>query len=93
MQRALADSYQLYTATLPANVFAQEVTAKIPRIPKNIQQALSPEFFDEWGPAIDNENKGFLHHNYLTAIPLPSGARLLPGLWVFTRKRDGTPKA
>ena len=38
---ALADSYQFYTATLPENVFPQEVSAKAQRIPKNIQQALT----------------------------------------------------
>jgi hypothetical protein len=90
---ALADSYQLYTATLPDNVFPQEVPSKSHRIPKNIQQALSPDFVHEWGPAIDRENQGFQHHNCFTAVPLPSGARPLPGLWVFTRKRDGSPKA
>ncbi len=45
---ALEDSYQLYTATLPAAVFPKEVPAQHQRIPKNIQQALSPEFMDEW---------------------------------------------
>jgi hypothetical protein len=90
---ALADSYQLYTATLPEAIFPQEVPAPNQRIPKNIQQALSPEYVDEWGPAIDKENKGFQHHNCFAAVPLPYGARPLPGLWVFTRKRDGTPKA
>jgi hypothetical protein len=90
---ALADSYQFYTATLPETVFPQEVSATTPRIPKSIQQALSPEFVDEWGPAIDKENQGFRHHNCFTAVPLPPGARPLPGLWVFTRKRDGSPKA
>jgi hypothetical protein len=29
----------------------------------------------------------------VAAVRLPSGARPLPWLWVFTRKRDGTPKA
>jgi hypothetical protein len=89
---ALDDSYQLYTATLPAAVFPQEVPAQHQRIPKNIQQALSPEFVGEWGPAIDRENQGFRHHNCFAAVPLPSGERPLPGLWVFTRKRDGSPK-
>jgi hypothetical protein len=90
---ALADSYQLYTATFPETVFPQEVPAPNQHIPKNIQQALSPAFVDEWGPAIDKENKGFQHHDCFAAVPLPSGARPLPGLWVFTRKRDGSPKA
>ena len=90
---ALADSYQLYMATLPATVFPQEVPALNQSIPKNIQQALSPAFVDEWGPAIDKENHGFRHHNCFSALPLPPGVRLLPSLWVFTRKRDGSPKA
>jgi hypothetical protein len=45
------------------------------------------------GPAIDKENKGFQHHHCFSTVPLPSGVRTLPGLWVFTRKRDGAPKA
>jgi hypothetical protein len=45
---------------------------------------------DEWGPSIVKEKK-----DCFAAVPLPSpaGAHPLPGLWVFTRKRDGTPKA
>jgi hypothetical protein len=92
---ALADSYQLYTATLPAAFLLQEVPAQHQRIPKNIQQALPPDFVGECGPAIDKENQGFRHHNCFAAVPLPSGARPLPCLWVFTLKRDGSraPKA
>ncbi len=69
---------------------AQEVTAKTQHIPKNIQQTLSPEFVGEWDPAVDNEKKGF---DCFTAVYIPSGVRPLPGLWVFTRKLDGYPKA
>jgi hypothetical protein len=65
---ALADSYQLYTATLPEAIFPLEVPAQNQRIPKNIQQALSPDFVDELGPAIDKENKAFQHHNYFAAV-------------------------
>ena len=48
---------------------------------------------DEWGPAIDKENGGFCKYDCFAAVPLPHGERTLPGLWVFTRKRDGTAKA
>jgi len=62
-------------------------------IPKNIKEALSPQFVSEWGPAIDKENEGFRAHDCFQSMPLPAGAKLLPGIWVFTRKRDGTAKA
>jgi hypothetical protein len=90
---ALADSYEYYTATVPAQIFAQEVTVSNSLIPKTVQQALSPSFVDEWGPAIDKENAGFQKYDCFAAVPLPSGAHLLPGLWVFTRKRDNSAKA
>ena len=90
---ALVDSYELYTASLPADVFAQEVQVPDTRIPKSVQQALSPSFLDEWGPAIDRENAGFLKHSCFAPVQLPPGQRTLPGLWVFTRKRDNTAKA
>ena len=64
------------------------------RVPKNVTEALSPSFVDEWGPAIDRENAGFQKYNCFQPVPsLPPGARTLPGLWVFTRKRDNSAKA
>jgi hypothetical protein len=43
---------------------------------------------------IDRENAGFQKDNCFQHVPsLPSGARTLPGLWVFTRKRDNSAKA
>ncbi len=80
-------------AILPKAIFPQDVPAPNQCISKNIPQALSPEYVDEWGPAIDKENKGFQHHNCFAAVLLPSGTHPLPGLWVFTQKRDGTSKA
>ena len=65
MHLALADSCQLYTATLPAKVFPQEGPAATLRIPNTIQQALSPEFVDEWGSAVDKANQSVRHHNCL----------------------------
>ncbi len=90
---ALTDSYELYTASMPATIFAAEVKMPHQRIPKNVQQALSQQFVEEWDPAIDREKVGFLNHNCFAPVLLPPHARVLPGLWVFTRKRDNTAKA
>jgi hypothetical protein len=89
---ALADSYQIYTASLPDHIFSQEVLTQDTRIPKNVQQALSSSFVDEWGPAIDRENAAFQKYDCFAAVPLPPGARPLRGLWVLTRTRGGAPK-
>jgi hypothetical protein len=91
---SLVDSYQLYQATMPADVFPQEVKSRTTRIPKNVTEALPPSFVDKWGQAIDRENAGFQKYNCFQPVPsLPSGARTLPGLWVFTHKRDNSAKA
>ena len=50
-------------------------------------------FVDEWGPAIDNENAGFAEYKCFHPMPLPAQAKILPGIRIFTRKGDGSPKA
>ncbi len=62
------------------------------RIPKNVQQAFSLQLVEEWGPAINRENVGFLNHDCFAPILLPPDAHVLPGLWVFTQKHDNTAK-
>ena len=52
--------------------------------PQYVQQAVSPSFVDEWGPAIDRENAGFLKHSCFAPVCLPPGHSKLPGLWGFT---------
>ena len=89
---SLVESYALYDQTLPANVFSQEVASDVP-VPRNLSDALSPQFIAEFGPAIDKENAGFVTHECFEAVPLPAGARCLPTQWLFNRKRDGTAKA
>jgi aminoglycoside/choline kinase family phosphotransferase len=74
-------------------VFAQEVHVADRSIPRNVKEALSPAFVAEWGPAMDRENSGFLKHSCFETMALPKHAKLLPGIWVFTRKRDGSAKA
>ena len=93
---SLADSVELYNASMPDNVFPQEVPSRTSRVPKNVTEALSPAFVDEWGPAIDHENAGFQKNNCFQPVPsssLPPGQRTLPGLWIFTSRRDHTAKA
>ena len=90
---ALTDSIQLMGSKMPDNNFAQEVSHIESAVPRSVQDALSPAFVHEWGPAIDRENQGFLQNQCFEAVSLPRGARTLPGIWVFTRKRDNTPKA
>ena len=58
-----------------------------------MKEALSPAFVDEWGPAIDRENAGFVKHSCFATMALPKNAKVLPGIWVFTRKRDQSAKA
>ena len=89
---SLDDSVSLYYAAFPSQVFAQEVHVADRSIPRNVKEALSPAFVAEWGPAMDRENSGFLKHSCFETMALPKHAKLLPGIWVFTRKRDGSAK-
>ena len=90
---ALVDPYELHTASLPADFFAQEVQVPYTSIPKTVQQQLSLSFVDEWGPAMDRENAGFLKQSCFAPVQLPPGQHTLQGLWVFTCKRYITANA
>ena len=90
---SLDDSALLYYAAFPSQVFAQEVHVVDRSIPRNVKEALSQAFVDEWGPAMDRENAGFVKHSCFTPVVLPPHAKVLPGIWVFTRKRDHSAKA
>ena len=61
-------------------------------IPENVKEALSPKPVEEWGPAIDSENAGFVKYNCFEALPslTNASARTLPSIWVFTSKRDNS---
>ena len=77
---SLADSVKLYNASMPDNVFPQEVPSRTSRVPKNVSEAfkLSPAFVDEWGPAIDRENASFQKYNCFQPVPSSS---LRPESW------------
>jgi len=62
-------------------------------IPRNPQEAQSSSFASEWEPAMDRELKGFLHHQCFVPVPRTPEIRVLPGSWLFSRKRDGSAKA
>jgi len=64
------------------------------QIPRNVQEALSPAFVQLWGPAIDLELSGFEKYQCFQPVPVPpEGLRTIPGHWIFSIKRNGTPKA
>ena len=89
---SLVDSFSLMAAPLPSTLDVLEATAG-QRTPKSVKEALSPEFLPEWGAAMDREISGFLKHKCFAVESLPPGARCLPGIWIFSRKRDGAAKA
>ena len=92
---SLVDSLAFLAEPLPSGL--QVLTAasgQAPgRSPKTVKEALSPEFLPEWGPAMDREISGFVKHECFAVTTLPPGARCLPGIWIFSRKRDGSAKA
>ena len=68
-------SYSLYSAARPTQIFAQEVVVRADLIPENVKEALSPKPVEEWGPAIDSENAGFVKYNCFEALPsLPNAS-------------------
>jgi hypothetical protein len=87
---ALTDSFATYSLNVTSDIFPQEV--QVPgSIPKTIKTALSPPFQQEWIPAVDKEIAGFIKHDCFKAVPfLPKNVSCLPGIWVFSRKRDNT---
>ncbi len=90
---SLDDSISLYYAVFPTQFFAQEVHVTDSSIPCNVKEALSPAFVDEWGAAIDHGNAGFITHSCFEPVTLQSNVKVLPGIWIFTCKRDNSAKA
>jgi hypothetical protein len=90
---SLTDSYELLACSRPSDVFLIEDLSGARPCPRSVSDALSPRFVNEFGPAMDRENAGFLKHECFQPVSLPAGARLLPCHWLFSYKRDGTPKA
>jgi hypothetical protein len=83
---SLVDSY----AMLDVKELGPELRTDIPR---NNVEAMSPNFVDEWKPAMEKEIQGFLRHKCFEPTIRPPGIRTLPGQWLFSRKRTGQAKA
>jgi len=90
---SLADSYHFFQNSSIDQIYNLEITGGDNTVPKNIQEALSPSFIEEWGHAIDAENAGFQKMDCFKPTPLPPGRKVLPGIWRFTRKHDHSAKA
>jgi hypothetical protein len=88
---SLVDSYELLECNRTAEAFIVEHHSR--PAPTSVTEALSPRYVAEFGPAMDRENERFLKHECFEPAALPAGARLLPGHWLFSYKRDGQPKA
>jgi hypothetical protein len=58
---SLAESYNLFDQSMPADVFAHKVSSTFPVL-KNLSAALSQHFVGEFGPAMDKENACFVTH-------------------------------
>jgi len=81
---SFCDSYSLLSADLGPDLRL---------IPKTCSQALSPDFITDWKPAMEKEIQGFLKHKCFAPVPLTPHLRMLPGQWLFSRKRTGQAKA
>ena len=81
----LVDSLALLSIPLPSNASTQERTHD-PLVPRSLHEALSPEFVDVWGPAMDLELQGFQKYQCFQPVPIPAqGMRTIPGHWIFFR--------
>jgi hypothetical protein len=81
---SLSDYYALLSVDL---------APEIGPIPRNCDQALSPEFTADWKPAMDQEIAGFLKHQCFLPVLNNPDIRTLPGQWMFTRKHTDQAQA
>jgi hypothetical protein len=89
----VVDSLALLSTSIPTDASTSEVTNNS-QVPRTIHEALSPAFVDVWGPAVDSELSGFQKYQCFQPVPVPpEGIRTIPGHWLFSVKRNGTPKA
>ena len=69
--------------------FSSIITPRDPRVPRNFDQAMRST---EWAGAIDKELKKFEDNVCLQIVPY-IGQSLVPMMWLFSIKTDGTQKA
>ena len=87
------DSIALLYTSIPTDASTSKVTNSS-QVPRTIHKALSLAFVDVWGPAIDSELSGFQKYQCFQPIRVPpEGILTIPSHWLFSAKRNGTPKA
>ena len=72
-------------------VAATAVSAGGAAIPRTLDEAMTCS--PEWKAAVETEAAGLLSQKCFLPVRLPPHATVLPGIWLFDRKRDGRAKA
>ena len=85
----LASSYEYSISSVETEHFTLTVTAKDETIPKTFWQAIQ---IPEWALAINKEREKFEVNHCLAEVPY-TGQHLVPMMWLFNIKTDGTRKA
>ena len=85
----LAPNYEYSLSSVETQHFTLTVTAKDPTVPKSFWQAMKDP---EWAAAIDKERSKFEVNNCLAVVPFVD-QHLVPMMWLFNVKTDGTKKA
>ena len=85
----LAPNYEFSLSSVETQHFHLTVTAKDPSVPKTFWEAMK---LPEWAAAIDKERAKFEVNNCLAEVPF-TNQHLVPMMWLFNVKTDGTKKA
>ena len=85
----LSADYEFSLSAVETQHFTLTVVAKDPTIPKTFWQAMQ---IPDWAAAIDKERAKFEVNNCLAEVPFVN-QHLVPMMWLFNIKTDGTKKA
>ena len=85
----LAPNYEYSLSAVETQHFTCAVTVADPSAPKTFWQAMKDP---DWAAAIDKERSKFEVNNCLAEVPF-TGQHLVPMMWLFNVKTDGTKKA
>jgi Reverse transcriptase (RNA-dependent DNA polymerase) len=85
----LSPNYEYSLSSVETQHFTLTVTAKDDTVPKSFWQAMKDP---EWAAAIDKERDKFEVNKCLAEVPFVN-QHLVPMMWLFSIKTDGTKKA
>ena len=85
----VSSNYEYSLSSVETEHFTLSVTVKDPTVPKTFWQAMKDP---EWAAAIDKERAKFEVNNCLAEVPF-TNQHLVPMMWLFNVKTDGTKKA